>query len=841
MRVTPQPAALHAEAVRLQNSGHPRQALRLLTRALAAVPAADAALTTALLISAALNEAEVSGAPAGLAAIDAALERAQATGDPALIVRAYSQRALIALRAGRHDLSRASLDAAEPLLPAADDNDQFAVLLNAGAMALFEQRLRDARRRLERAVTVARRAGMVDGEFKALHNLAYAQFLAGDLPTALRLMDEAGALDATVSRGIWHMDRARVLAEAGLVHESDAALAQAAEIFRHDRLAQDLAEAEVERARCALLADNPEQARRFAMRARERFRRRGNDRWRRRAELVLLGADLAAGRPGSRLLSPALRLRDELVHEDSRHGARTAALIAAEAALAARRPETAAAILGQAGRSSRADPTPARLHDAYVRAALDAARSRRGAAFRRADSALEELARFQAGFGSTDLASAAAVHGRRIAALNLQLALETGRAERVLDASERARAVTNRLIAVRPPADPVTAELLAQLRQVLESLRASDDPELQRRRRDLEARVAARDWARRGSAALRRPVQLADLAEALGDLRLVSFVRSHGRLHAVAIDGGRAEIIALGGADPVEESLRRVRADLDVLAQPTLPGVVRRAVAASMQQCLGSLERELLAPLGSAGQPLVIATSGLLGRVPWNLLPSLRGTPVAVAPSATAWHTASTATGTGRRRVVAVAGPGLARGASEADSVAKIWDADALTVGDATTAAVGEALTSARLVHIAAHGAHQVENPLFSCLRLADGALFAYDLDVGTGTADHVVLSACELGLATVRPGDEALGLTSVLLRAGSRSVVAGLARVNDETAAAVMEGYHERLAGGWNSAAALAATVADVPVDGPPAPFACFGAAWRAAERPAEAVCVTG
>ena len=53
---------------------------------------------------------------------------------------------------------------------------------------------------------------MAGGEFKALHNLGYLEFLIGDLPTALALMDDAGHVDADVSRGVWLLDRARVLA-----------------------------------------------------------------------------------------------------------------------------------------------------------------------------------------------------------------------------------------------------------------------------------------------------------------------------------------------------------------------------------------------------------------------------------------------------------------------------------------------------------------------------------------------------------------------------------------------------------------------------------------------------
>jgi CHAT domain-containing protein len=173
-----------------------------------------------------------------------------------------------------------------------------------------------------------------------------------------------------------------------------------------------------------------------------------------------------------------------------------------------------------------------------------------------------------------------------------------------------------------------------------------------------------------------------------------------------------------------------------------------------------------------------------------------------------------------------VAGPGLDRGTGEAEAVGRIWSGELLTGADATGSAVGRVLAGTRMVHVAAHGTHQTENPLFSSLRLADGPLFAHELDLSVRTPEHVVLSACELGLATIRPGDEALGLTSVLLHLGTRSVVAGVARLGDDLAAETMVDYHARLARNADSAEALAAALAAQPDAA--APFACFGAAYR-------------
>jgi CHAT domain-containing protein len=61
-------------------------------------------------------------------------------------------------------------------------------------------------------------------------------------------------------------------------------------------------------------------------------------------------------------------------------------------------------------------------------------------------------------------------------------------------------------------------------------------------------------------------------------------------------------------------------------------------------------------------------------------------------------------------------------------------------------------MAQADLVHVAAHGTHQADSPLFSSLRLADGPVFAHELDADTVRASHVVLSACEVGRSRFAP-----------------------------------------------------------------------------------------
>jgi hypothetical protein len=56
--------------------------------------------------------------------------------------------------------------------------------------------------------------------------------------------------------------------------------------------------------------------------------------------------------------------------------------------------------------------------------------------------------------------------------------------------------------------------------------------------------------------------------------------------------------------------------------------------------------------------------------------------------------------------------------------------------------------------------------------------------------------------------------------------VMAGVARVNDDTACRVSTAHHEQLRLGATPAAALAAAIAAVP-ETEPVPLVCFGVGW--------------
>lgn len=741
-----------------------------------------------------------------------------------------AQRGLVLMRAGR------VADALVPLGTAVDalvddPPERAGVLLNRAILHLMAGRHAVARSDLQACLDVAVQHRLPLTELQARHNLAYLSYLAGDLPGALAGMGEVVRIGVEgPTAALVLMDRARALIAAGLLEEADEDLQTAAAELAAAGQHQDRAEAELGRASIALTRGDGAGARALARSARRRFDRRGSSAWTLLARSVEQQAVLDGGAGGSRDRAcgdEARRLASELRAAGLREEAALAALVAVRADLAAGLPGP-----------PRAVPVP---REASIRTRLEARRVRSLQAAARGDrtrdlaelrAGLRELHRHQASFGSLDLQAAAAVHGRVLAGRGLAVALEDGRPGRVLEWAERSRAVAARLLPVRPPPDPTAAAMLEDLRYVRIELRAAqlqgrDDPVLRARSAELERAVRSRAWYVPGSGETVEPARLGEVVSRLaarGDgTVLVAHLVAGAAVHALVVSGRGSRVVRVADAGPVVERLRTVRADLDALAL-RVPEVMREAVRRSLVRGLEQLAAALWAPLErwTGSGPVVLVPAGSLVAVPWGQLPGLAGRPVAVARSATAWvGEAVDAAPRGGGETFA-GGPELDRSHEEARRSAAVWpDARLLLDGEATGGAVLEALGGDRIVHIAAHGVHEAQNPLFSAIRLADGPLFGHDLPRAGTMPWHVVLSACDLGLATERPGEELLGMTAALLHAGAGSVLASVAQVGDDAAAEVMPSYHRALrAGGTPSQALAAVTQGRLDV-----PFVVFGA----------------
>ena len=781
-----------------------------------------------ILISLAYNEAETGHAEDGLHLLSEAGAIASTLADLELRGVVHGQRGAMLVRQGELAAGLVELTTAIELLADLPE-PSCRLLLNRGALHLFRADPVAAGVDLRRCAELAAEHGLDVFAAKAKHNLGYLDVLLGDLPTALRRLDESRAALLATSPGycaVIAVDRARALHDAGLGREADIELADAVGVLAAHKLRRDLAEAQLARAHIALLDGRHADALRCGRAALRQFRALGNDTWAALAELTIVQAGVFGTRPTLRQAETAAKLAGTLRANGLAEDARVAELVAAHGYLARGKAADARAVAAGATALRAGDRIATRLLARLVRAQLADARGRTT----ELRAGLRDLHRYQSTFGSLDLQTASALHGRKVAALGLAAALADGRPSVVFAWSERARAQASRLPPVTPPEDGQAAAMLSELRSVQIQVRDAQldgrqVPELHRRRGELERQVRQRSWFASGPAAVGRPAALGRVREALGDGCMVTYLASAGRLHALVTTARRSKLVHLGQLDQLISPLRRVRADLDAVSLSVLPVPVRKVVRQALDSGLARIDAALWRPLAelTGDGPVVIMPTGALATVPWNCLPSLAGRSLSVAPSATWWLAArSRRAGSG---VVLAAGPGLAAGLGEVTRISAQWPrAAVLTGADATGRAVLRASAGAHVLHVAAHGSHEPDNPLFSAIHLADGPLYGYDLPPPDAMPAHVVLAACDVGLAVVRPGDEALGMTAAFLHGGAASVVGGVARVSDEAAASTMVAYHGALSTGASPSVALASALAgnDTPV-----PLVCFGAGW--------------
>lgn len=506
-------------------------------------------------------------------------------------------------------------------------------------------------------------------------------------------------------------------------------------------------------------------------------------------------------------------------------------LVAAEARAVAGDRAAAAALLEGASAARRDGPVEARVHGAVVQALLDFDAGDRAAGQAVVRSAQAVLGEFRAQFGSVEAVTASAVHGRRLADVDLAAACRTGDAGEVLEAVDRGRAVFAGPARVRPrdPDGPL-AGLSAELRRVSEQLRAEEPTatveriaELREQARALRDQVRELSWQEGGGGRALRPFTAAELRERLreaSDVTLAQFVVVQGRLLAALLSAGSERLVDLGDAARWEESARRLRSDLRMVSNTLVPVPLRDVARASLEREAALLDAGLLAPLGDVGTLRVVGPSWLV-TMPWGVLPSRRGLATPTGPGVDL--ALDRGSPVAAPRTTAVAGPAVPLAAQEVAAVAASYPgAVALAGPSATCEATARALRSDDVVHLAVHGKHVADNPLFSSVLLADGPLFAYELDGEPLSAGLVVLSACEVGGATAVPGGQSLGLAAVLLRLGVSYVVAAVEPVADEHARAVMPRLHELVRAGKDPASALALAAAGDDVS----PFVCLTSA---------------
>ena len=194
--------------------------------------------------------------------------------------------------------------------------------------------------------------------------------------------------------------------------------------------------------------------------------------------------------------------------------------------------------------------------------------------------------------------------GRELAGLGLSTALASGDPRTVLSWSERSRAQAFRVLPVKAPQDPQTAEALAELRQLRHQLRTPSWPASG----TAPARPAAPSWSAPCANANGRPVRGGEqrperdagaIRAALGRPGPGEFHGTGTGLVALVVSADRARLVPLSGGDTVPEMIRRLLADVDALAGRSLPDRIEAVIRASVQRQVQSIGEVLLTPLAA--------------------------------------------------------------------------------------------------------------------------------------------------------------------------------------------------------------------------------------------------
>jgi tetratricopeptide (TPR) repeat protein len=820
---------LHRRGLAETNAGRNGQARRLFLSALERNPDGD--LTARILLSLAYVQFELGSTAEAVDLCEQGLAIVGTSEQTRGLV--FSQLGIIHTNAGNGDAALTAFGRALELL---DDSPepQATALLNRANVHLQRRDVKAALTDLGAAQRIAADAGLDVLRAKVEHNHGYAWMLAGDLTAALRHMDAARpALEGLSSayRAMCNQDRAEVLIAAGMVTDAEDALKEAAKAYGTRGLRQRQAEAELVLARL-LLRDNPSDAGRMARQASRRFRSRGSESWALRADVISLSSAVATDRWQETTPDPD-RLERDLVRHGLGQDAKVAALQAVHSDLQRGRLDAAAHRTARM-RITASDPLTTRLLDRETRSQVAAARGRRASAVQHVRRGLATLHEWQSSFGSLDLQSSLVGHGRSLALQGLSLAVDDGRPEVVFEWAERARALASRVSPLRPPTDDESAADLSELRQLQIEINAAEEQDvvpkgLVAHANRLRDRIRQRAWYGEGSGQVTEP---AGLDEAIGAFdgtpgALLSYLVVDDHVYCLVVTAGVPDLMSLGPFADVRAFLDGMQADLDMAAARMSPAM-SSAIRASLDQRLDLLGAVLVEPLrGRVNDgPLVVVPSGSLAGVPWSLLPGLAGRPLTIPRSATAWL-ADRATPFAMRSAGFVAGPRVDRAHEEVTRASQAWARPQVLAGDdALAQPVRDLASTVDVFHVAAHGRHSADNPLFSGLELADGPWFGYDIDQLDAIPATVVLSACEVGRSSVRWGEETIGMTVAWLHAGTRCVIASPALVNDDTACEVLAATHSQLASGSSPSVALASAVTEVR-SGQPAPFVCFGNGW--------------
>lgn len=708
------------------------------------------------------------------------------------------------------------------------------VLSNRAVLKVEAGAFRAAERDLLQSALAARRAGQTLMLAGIEQNIGWLHSRTGDIPAALsayqRAEEEYQQHGETLSTLL--LDRCGLELGARLLDEARQSAERARASATAGGLLIAVAEADLCLAECHLLSGDTAAAADLARAAEAQFTAHRRKAWAALAHHTLLRARLRSGDVEPAVArKAALRSARLLAAAGWTERALQARLTAVELAVAMGRLNQADQELRGAAIALRSAPVSVRTHAWHARATIRLARGDRRGAVAAIRSGVRALEQYRAVLGATDLRAAASEHSVRLTRLGVELALQRNRAEEAFRWAELGRACALRIRPVRPPQDERFAAELAMLRSVIaeigeRAVAGQSTVGLLRRQAALER--AIRDRSRQtpadGLAQPHPPVSVAEVRAHLGEQALVEFVDIGGELVAIVAADGAFSWRPLGENATITRNVDLVLFHLRRLLRPSGPATRRASVGRALADAAGQLDRRLIEPLRPVigDRPLVVVPVGALQSLPWSVLPGCRGRPIAVSPSATAWHVADRQPQVDGS-VLLAAGPGLPGAAAEVAALATLYPAAARLT---TPAQILNGLGATSTAHLAAHGRLRADNPMFSSLVLHGGELFVHDLEQLPRAPHRVVLSACDVGRSDVRWGEEVLGLAAAFLALGTSSLIAAVLPIPDQPTMQVMTALHGRLLAGRTPAAALAEVQQEADGTGIANGLICLGAA---------------
>jgi tetratricopeptide (TPR) repeat protein len=243
--------------------------------------------------------------------------------------------------------------------------------------------------------------------------------------------------------------------------------------------------------------------------------------------------------------------------------------------------------------------------------------------------------------------------------------------------------------------------------------------------------------------------------------------------------------------------------------EPATGGAVTRrdSLIEQIRHCSATLGDVLRPALERVGDTVVLLTDRRLDGVPWCVIEDLGQRCVQVAAyeaPRSLWTRADAGPHStpSEATVMLGAGPGLVHAAEELARLAEVWvDRTVRVEGRLRSSTLLDSFNS-HVVHLAAHGELRQDSPLFATLSLCDGPVTIAELLQQPRMPNVVCLSACSLGGRPQR--SVVAGVVPMMLQYGISEAVAATVALSDAYAPSLAEVVHRSLADGQSAARGL-------------------------------------